>query len=169
MVNSTDALLIGVDTASSLAVQQLTSRPITGHDFYENAVASTLWHYALRDPAVDLVGGHNASVPSQLAVKAATLSGLKWLGSWADGRTISGRDLVLYGLSQAGANFLEPYALAQFGDQRPAHLRPATHTPRSAPPTTVIAPTAVPEPDRSPAQNAMQPQARHRGRTSRRF
>lgn len=102
MVNARDATKIAIDTAASVAAE-VTVLPSRGktmrHTVFENAINSTVWHYALRDTVNAYVPGYSA----RLGAKGASLAALRLLQSWADGSPESLASLLIYGASQAAA------------------------------------------------------------------
>lgn len=116
MVNKRDAARIAVDVAMSTAAEiAVGDRHPLKNTLVQNAMSSTIYHYALRENVHAAVEGRGA----RLAAKAGVLMALKALHYWADSMPIRPLALATYGASQAAAGLVEPVALGVLGLQSP--------------------------------------------------
>lgn len=103
MVNTEDAKKIAVDTALSVAAARaIGMQKSMKHTIWENAVNSTIYHYALREHVEAFSGAKAVRAVS----KAAVLAALSVLQNWADGSAIVPSRVLVYAASQAAGEYV---------------------------------------------------------------
>ena len=116
MVNKRDAALIAVDVAlSTVAEKAIGDRHPLRNTVVQNAMSSTIYHYALRQNVNAAIGSRGG----RMAAKAGVLMALKALHYWADSMPVHLGALAVYGASQAAGEAIQPAVLGALGMPSP--------------------------------------------------